>query len=385
MNHEFPRLELDGHLLDWPDTAAVIWGETEQGRRVTLLGCFQTSSDSMTSHVHVHVALIGVHLASAEERAFRRIDVGLSALTDYATRGQVNAALPQGIANPLCPGERLSLVNDDSEEVYLRVESDEFRSWSGFGDTVQYVQDLLTLVGNADCRKDLPVLTTESGTRVDVKMKTETVIRDHWYPAFVLKLDDLPTVLPTWLCLREKLEPSAAVLFSVDYGGPGYYQNKLFNVASAAEGFSNALFPDATGIAPDSYAQLRQYLKQLPDKDARDWALSTVQRNKPGFKARMRLLLTLPDPDAVREVTADKEDLWAKWITQARNAISHSNYDDMKEIPPEIGQALLYVTKTLLHLVMLAELDYLSAKQQQDVAALTHTVRRTPFTEYLPP
>ena len=109
-----------------------------------------------------------------------------------------------------------------------------------------------------------------------------------------------------------------------------------------------------------------------------------IQRNKPGFKARMRMLLTVPDPDAVQEVLRDKEDLWVKWITQARNAIGHSNYDDMKEIPPEIGQALLYVTKTLLHLVMLAELDYLSAKEQHSVAALTDTVRRTPFTEYLP-
>lgn len=40
-----------------------------------------------------------------------------------------------------------------------------------------------------------------------------------------------------WLTLRAQLGMSGSVLFSLDYGGRGYFQNKLFNAASAAEGF----------------------------------------------------------------------------------------------------------------------------------------------------
>lgn len=71
---------------------------------------------------------------------------------------------------------------------------------------------------------------------------------------FTLADFDFATVMRDWLRLRESIGLPLDVLLGLDYERGGYYQNRLFNAASAAEGFHTALFPDSTGLPPDDHA-----------------------------------------------------------------------------------------------------------------------------------
>ena len=173
---------------------------------------------------------------------------------------------------------------------------------------------------------------------------------------------------------------SGSVLFSLDYGGRGYFQNKLFNAASAAEGFHEVLCPETTGLSDQDYKDLRNYIKVLPDSPSRDWALSATHRNKPGLSVRMRELAAIPDSEAVASVLHDQKQ-WVTWIVNARNAIGHSSWDAMDMIPREVRPALTYVTKTLLHLVILQQLG-LSAEQQRSAAAVSYFNLRQRYNDY---
>lgn len=176
---------------------------------------------------------------------------------------------------------------------------------------------------------------------------------------------------------------SGSVLFSLDYGGRGYYQNKLFSVASAAEGIHQILCPDTTGISAQAHKELKKHIKALPDGAAKEWVLSKIRQNQPGLTTRMKELAAIPDGEAVERLLHDR-DQWVTWIARARNAIGHSAWDDMNTIPHEVRPALTYVTKTLLHLVLLAKLG-LSADQQRNAAPVSYHRLRQPYDDYFDP
>lgn len=376
------RLELDHRIVQWNSSSQIVWGETDDATPVTLLGCFVLSEGQsagrLTQRLHVHAALIGTHVASADEAIFREVAVSLSNLTDWTTRGPVEPPLPEQIANPQRPGEKVSLRRAH-REVQLVIESDEPRHWADFDTTAQAFQDLLTLAGNADCRIESLVLTTTGGTLVQVWMSTDPVIERRWHPVFVLST--VPDrFVSDWLTLREQLGMSGSVLFSLDYGGRGYFQNKLFSAASAAEGFHRILCPDSTGISDREHKDLKSLIKTLPDGPTRKWALDAIRRNQPGFTERMRELASIPDGEAVAAVLRD-QDKWVTWVANARNSIGHSVWDGMERIPREIRPALTYVTKTLLHLVMLEKLG-LSAAQQRSAASVSYFNLRQRYDDY---
>lgn len=103
------RLELDHHIVLWTVRNEVVWGETADSTPVTLLGCLVISSGKSTQELYVHVALIGAHIASANDAIFREVSVSLSNLTDWAKRGRNDLSLPEQITNPERPDEQLSL------------------------------------------------------------------------------------------------------------------------------------------------------------------------------------------------------------------------------------------------------------------------------------
>ncbi|KAA0927908.1 MULTISPECIES: HEPN domain-containing protein [Rhodococcus] len=373
------RLKLGCRVVPKTDSNHItVWGVTDDATPVTLLGCLVLSAEESTQEVYVHAALIGAHIASGDDQIFRRVSVSLSNLTDWATRGHDRPPLPDHINNPQCPGEQLSLRRVGSE-VQLVIESDEPRRWMDFDTTIRAFEDLLTLAGSADCRVESAVLSTSEGIRVQLRMKAEHVIERRWHPVFVL--GTVPDrFISDWLTLRAQLGMSGSVLFSVDYGGPGYFQNKLFNVASAAEGIHQILCPTTTGISDQEHHELKAYIKALPEGPVRRWALSATQRNQPGFAARMRELASIPDSEAVATVLHNKA-MWVTWMVNARNAIGHSSWDGMEKIPREVRPALTYVTKTLLHLVMLERLG-LSPEQQRNAAPATYYNLRQRYEDY---
>ena len=375
------RLKLDHHIVPWAKANQIVWGETADGTPVTLLGCVVLSDRHLAQEVHVHVALIGAHIPSVDDRIFCQVSVSLSNLTDWATRGHDAPPLPEQMTNPQRPGEQLSLRRV-GREVQLVIESDEPRRWADFDTTIQAFEDLLTLAGNADCRIESSVLSTSDGTPVQVWMKADPVIERRWHPVFVLSTVS-DRFISDWLTLRAQLGMSGSVLFSLDYGGRGYFQNKLFNAASTAEGFHQILHPDTTGISDWEHEDLKGHIKALPDGPARRWALSAIQRNQPGFATRMRELASIPDSEAVATVLRDQAK-WVTWMVNARNAIGHSSWDGMDKIPREVRPALTYVTKTLMHLVMFEKLG-LSSDQQRRAAAVSYRNLRQHYDDYFDP
>lgn len=162
------------------------------------------------------------------------------------------------------------------------------------------------------------------------------------------------------------------VLLGLDYERGGYYQNRLFNAASAAEGFHTALFPDSTGLPPDEHASVvRQVTGALFYflKKHKEWALSRIKDNRPGLKDRLVELVTKADAEAVESLLSDVE-TWARWLKNARNAIGHLNTGELeKKVPLEDARYRLeYVTRALLHLVILAELGLTVERQRQVVS-----------------
>jgi hypothetical protein len=132
------------------------------------------------------------------------------------------------------------------------------------------------------------------------------------------------------------------VLLGLDYERGGYYQNRLFNAASAAEGFHTALFPDSTGLPPDEHASVvRQVTGALFYflKKHKEWALSRIKDNRPGLKDRLVELVTKADAEAVESLLSDVE-TWARWLKNARNAIGHLNTGELeKKVPLEDAPA----------------------------------------------
>lgn len=100
---------------------------------------------------------------------------------------------------------------------------------------------------------------------------------------------------------------SGSVLFSLDYGGRGYLRNKLFNAASADEGFHEVLCPNTNDIPDQDYKALWTHIKALPAGPAQVWALSATQRIQPGSSTRMRELAEIPDSAAVARVLHDQK------------------------------------------------------------------------------
>lgn len=381
-DHEFLTLDTQQRLLDWGDTSGtVVWGETTTGTKVTLLGCWVRSMDHSGQHAHVHVALMGAHIASTDDALFVRAVAGITNLTDWATRNPHSpTALPSPIPHPQRTGESIDLTST-AGEVRLRVQSDEPRPWFGFDDTVRSIQDLLTLAGNADCRIETVTLSTVDATTVEIWTKTTPVIDDRWHPVFALSSIDAHVFIPAWLKLRTRIGMSGAVLFSLDYGGPGYFQNKLFNAASAAEGIHQALWPKRRGIDPAMYTQIAAHIEKLEDPKAKDWVLKQIQGNRPSLADRMRQLAAHPDALAVDGLLHDREQ-WIRWMRDARNAIGHSSWRGMNKIPRDVRPSLTYVTKTLLHLVLLEELK-MTPQQQRSAVDVSYYGWRQPYDDYM--
>lgn len=70
---------------------------------------------------------------------------------------------------------------------------------------------------------------------------------------------------------------------------------------------------------------------------------------------------------AVDDLLGDR-DTWAKWLSRARNSIGHLNTGELeKNVPEDARYRLTYVTKALLHLVLMQQLGIGSSYQRKAV------------------
>lgn len=418
------RLELTDSLA--ADMGAKVVHGAADGRHVTLLECVPANGGKITigeQHTVVEVfrsrvVLVGVHLESEEDRAFDGLQVELANLTAWTQRTGINrrdiyAAAEDGpdkftfrrtTVDPSLLAPVSAQLKESGETVTLGwslklprtalgawergftvkeratviVRSDEKRAWDGFNDTVSAVRDLVTLATQVGCRvgkktllvrdddadsRDYPVgLYFDAGSARERAVSAQDII-------FTLEDVDWDTLLPAWVALRKKVGLPLDVLFSLDYNEGGFYQNQIFNAASATEGFHAALCSESVGLPAEVHEKVKAAIRDLfpEDKDAREWISQRTGDNRPGLKQRITEIAKIPDQTAVEKLLTDV-DVWAKWLRDARNALGHLNTGELeKKVPEQVRYRLTYVTKALLHLVLMQELGLSAATQQKAV------------------
>ncbi len=100
----------------------------------------------------------------------------------------------------------------------------------------------------------------------------------------------------------------------------------------------------------------------------KNWIKGNLSDNRPGLKKRLLELAGVPNEEAVDNLLGCI-DTWAKWLRDARNAIGHMNTGELeKKIPEDARYRLAYVTKALLHLVLLQKLGISVEVQSRAVA-----------------
>lgn len=439
------ELELTDQLLPGgleARPAPIVHGHAD-GRPVTLLECMPANGGktviaqvmTTTQVTRPRIALIGVHLDDPCDAAFDGLEVAMTGLTTWAANSGMRAqyvAIQQSnervratmswvepveltLQEPadwtLCLRWRLITNGPTSdlvsrtfraeENVVLRIEVPRPQAWDAFNSMEVAVRDLVTIATQTPCRiteRTLLMKSEDPQGRYTVDLYYRTAGRPSQQAAkfresdmiFSLRDIDFATVIERWLPLRDKLGLPLDVLLGLDYQEGGYYENRLFNAASAAEGFHAALCPDTSAIPADAYAAAKKQIsdalaglrpgllrKVTPivealsgdeqkkvlgllggvDKAQREWAMSKLGDNRPGLKARYLELATKADEEAVTALLTDV-DTWAKWLRNARNAIGHLNTGELAtQVPDENARyRLVYITRALLHLILLSEL-----------------------------
>jgi hypothetical protein len=415
------RLELTDALVPQTssgDPAPLIYGAAK-GRYITLLetypdngGGTTTAQTRTTTQVfRPRIALVGIMLNDPSEEAFHGIETSMTGLTAWAS----SSGLRDSFVGGPDPDERIRMtarwtdpieteIEDTSEtlglhwhlsfngprvtaserrytateRVVLQVHAKSPRAWDGFLDRSREVKDLITVATQQPSRvfehkllinrENPPIPYTVELHYHGIDRSAEEDENDV-EPAFTIEDIDFATVIRDWLELRKDIDLPLDVLLGLDYQRGGYYENRLFNVAAAAEGFHTALFPDSTGLPPDAHAAVVRRAENAlyyALKDDREWAMSRIKDNRPGLKDRLLELTTVPDGEAVNDLLTDV-DTWAKWLKNARNAIGHLNPGELeRKVPLEDARYRLeYVTRAFLHLVILAKLGVSDEVQRQ--------------------
>lgn len=398
---------------------------TADGRAITLLDCSPDNGGkitiaqfhSVTEVMRPQVALVGVHLETRDQPVFKSIEYSVSNLTvwsrstglekvDYYDKpvegaDDQNYKFKRSVVT-VTPTSSITARLDDAGETFklgwslvmsgpkndewarkfhveeaanLIVTSDENRTWDGFNDSVAGMRDLLTLAVQSPCAVSERTLRIEmEGERpysVPVYFDTGSrpepgAVKDNDI-LFTLADVDFASVIPTWFALRKKIGLPLDVLFGLDYEKSGFYENHVFNAASAAEGFHAALRPESTDIDEELHKTIKQKVKELFTGEARLWVGRQTGDNRPGLKKRLLELTELADPEAMDYLVTNR-DTWAKWVRDARNAIGHLNTGEFEKKVPEEGRyRLTYITRAVLHLIMLNELGISPEAQRKAV------------------
>jgi len=352
--------------------------------------------------------LIGIHLDSPQQAAFRGIEVEIDNLTAWSRISGLSAKLQaDGPGQPIPmayhldqPAPVTAQVGDTTitltwagtatapprkamldgnhvhihEKAVARITTNGPASWNSFHDTVSSLQDLLTLASRFPCAVRSMTLLADQDSRTrriellhpTVPQPQENQQTDARRFLFTLDGHDLGELLQRWTVLRQKVGMGIGALFGLDYLPDSFYENKLFNAAGTAEAIHRALLPEDIDLPPEVYKQAIETIDdEVADKAARDWIRGRL-RNEPGIKRRLRRLASIPDQQAVTELLTDI-DTWAKWTGNARNAVGHIDDQGLNKIPEDARYLLASLTSALAHLVLLQHLG-VSADAQRRAA-----------------
>lgn len=414
------RLELIGgldmgestpHALG--DRVPVVLGKAE-GQAISLFDCFVLRQDGLGrssrgyQDIHVHEALVGVHV-EPEEQAFQSAIVTLEHLTSWlATDGVVAregdfhlesaiVARPEdascvvdgwtitarALVQPFqVSPERSRLTIDGEISRYLVLRPPTPASAHKFHGVVLELMDLLTLASGAASGQiqltlihkdpvdhpngDGTFLALEQqvesfGAHTHTARPTEPAVSDR---KFRFRCSDLPfeQAVPAWLSVRRRAPEACNVFFGMSYARPTFTEVRLLMTAITAETLHQSLRGDVTELPAEVFAERRaRILENLPDPAERQWARALLQ-NRPSLRERLVALALIPDGAAVARIIPDVN-AWARSLTRARNNLAHTGNENATQNIFDLERA----TNSLLSLVFMSEMG-VSADAQASAA-----------------
>ncbi|MGV9711933.1 ApeA N-terminal domain 1-containing protein [Gordonia sp. NPDC003424] len=416
------RLELVDSLLEHHETQVLLHGKAF-GKSITVINASPSNGGKTVigqEHTETQVlrsdaVLVGIHLESADDAVFDAMWVSIANLTTWADRSAFEAI--DTYDKDLWKFRRAEFkyepiddiavaLTDRKEEIIFRwcmrgntiqnyvpfreyrvreavrleVRAGEPRSWMGYWRTACDIQDLLTIATQAPCLAsslELKIVRDEGPAhKVDVHFHSgRTAVnaeatRDKTDShGLLFRLGDLEIAagINRWIKLTDTLGLPLNVLLGLDYDPSGYYENQIFNAASAAEGFHQALRPNSVSLDPSVHASIVDEVKDHFKDDDLKWILPRVGENRPGLKDRYVELAGIPDSEAVNALVCNVE-VWARWLKNARNAIGHLNTGELdRKVPESARFRITYITKALLHLVVMNEIGVDAEKQREAV------------------
>lgn len=296
------------------------------------------------------------------------------------------------------------------EVVTVRAETDTPQSWRTFLDPIRAVQDLVTIATQMPSRimgRTLHVNDEPLPHTIDLYFRgpSDSTDEPQEFDAsnviFTHDTVDFSTMIDRWFRLRKKIGLPVDVLLGLDYQPIGYYDVLLFNAAAAAEGFHAGLYPASTAVDPGEHKALKSTVSRLlkglgkggvrkttegalqniqvalQDKvfgilegvanaKQREWVMNQIGENRPGLNERYVELAGTADSEAVAALLTHV-DTWAGWLRDARNAVGHVNTGQLQaKIPEKALYRLQYITRALLHLVLIDQLG-ISAEVQREI------------------
>ncbi len=197
---------------------------------------------------------------------------------------------------------------------------------------------------------------------------------------FDLRDVDFETVINKWVAIRAQIGLPLDVLLGLDYIKTGFYENRLFNAASAGEGFHTGLYPDSKQLTTEQHAAIKAKVAETFEGDDLTWVKQQVSWNRLGLKDRYMELAGHADREAVTALLTDVE-TWARWLKNARNSIGHVDTDALAKAVPDSARFLLTdITRAFLHLVLLQELG-LDPELQRKAVDNVYSFRAGQFRE----
>lgn len=312
------------------------------------------------------------------------------------------------------PGPQLSAERrryQADEVVAVRAETETPQPWTIFLDPIRAVQDLVTIATQMPSRitsRALHVNAEPLPHTIDLYFRGPSDSTDgpqEFDASNVIFTLDFSTVIDRWFRLRKKVGLPVDVLLGLDYQPIRYYDVLLFNAAAAAEGFHAGLYPTSTAVDPAEHKALKKTVSRLlrglgkggarkttegalqniqvalrdkvlgildgvANSKQREWVMNQIGENRPGLNERYVELAGTADPEAVIALLTHV-DTWAGWLRDARNAVGHVNTGQLQaKIPDKALYRLQYITRALLHLVLIDQLGISAEVQRESVQEL---------------
>lgn len=376
----------------------LIVGETDHGL-VSLLDCLVTGGDHYT-HVStlrtflntaqgtrppdyqrfvVHTGLMGVALQSPDEPIFRQMRLRIENLAPFLGSSGPGVVLlgDNGTTAELPDLPELPAVDVDGLQfrvtfsrtgfhlvrrtdewdvtstltTALCITSPELTSYDRLTSYTKRLMNLLSLATNQPCGTLSETLDENDRDADTVRIVENKIrkpdrsrqIRDWW--RFRFSCDDVPfdQLLPAWLDLSARTGPAIDLLLAPVYSANSYLQERLLDVAAAAETFHTGVYNFEPRPQREFDLLLGSMLAGVDSSGDRDWIRSRFS-NTPSYGKRLNDLLQHPDQAAMNVVVPEPKK-WVRLLTDVRNIVAHGK---KTPLPPVLECRLLMQQTTLV-------------------------------------